>query len=78
MKVLMKVYAQFHENYGFSWIVTDINPEFTMGDMARKRQEIISRLKAEGVFDLNKELKIPMFAQRIAVECYGGRLRRLL
>ncbi len=67
MKVLMKVYAQFHENYGFSWIVTDINPEFTMGDMARKRQEIISRLKAEGVFDLNKELKIPMFAQRIAV-----------
>ena len=67
MKVLMKVYAQFHENYGFSWIVTNINPEFTMGDMARKRQEIISRLKAEGVFDLNKELKIPMFAQRIAV-----------
>lgn len=67
MKVLMKVYAQFHENYGFSWIVTDINPEFTMGDMARKRQEIISRLKAAGVFDLNKELKIPMFAQRIAV-----------
>lgn len=67
MKVLMKVYAQFHENYGFSWIVTDINPEFTMGDMARKRQEIIRRLKAAGVFELNKELKIPMFAQRIAV-----------
>lgn len=67
MKVLMKVYAQFHENYGFSWIVTDINPEFTVGDMARKRQEIIARLKAEGVFDLNKELRVPMFAQRIAV-----------
>jgi len=67
MKVLLKVYAQFHENYGFSWIVTDINPEFTMGDMARKRMEIIRRLKAEGVFDLNKELRIPMFAQRIAV-----------
>lgn len=67
MKVLLKVYAQFHENYGFSWIVTDINPEFTMGDMARKRMEIIRRLKAEGVFNLNKELRIPMFAQRIAV-----------
>lgn len=67
MKVLMKVYAQFHENYGFSWIVTDINPEFTMGDMARKRQEIIRQLKAEGVFDLNRELTLPMFARRIAV-----------
>lgn len=67
MKVLLQVYAQFHENYGFSWIVTDIDPTYTMGDMARKRQEIIRQLKAEGVFDLNKELLIPMFAQRIAV-----------
>lgn len=67
MKVLLKVYPQFHEQYGFSWIVTDINPEFTLGDMARKRQEIIRQLKSEGVFDLQKELVIPMFAQRIAV-----------
>ena len=41
MKVLLKVYAQFHEAYGFSWIVTDIDPTYTLGDMARKRQEII-------------------------------------
>lgn len=67
IKVLLKVYPQFHEQYGFSWIVTDINPEFTLGDMARKRQEIIRLLKSEGVFDLQKELVIPMFAQRIAV-----------
>lgn len=67
MKVLLKVYPQFHEQYGFSWIVTDINPEFTLGDMARRRQEIIRQLKQEGVFDLQKELVIPMFAQRIAV-----------
>lgn len=67
MKVMLQVYPQFHEQYGFSWIVTDINPEFTLGDMARKRQEIIRQLKAEGVFDLQKELAIPMFAQRIAV-----------
>ena len=67
MKVLLKVYPQFHEQYGFSWIVTDINPEYTLGDMARKRQEIIRQLKEEGVFDLQKELVIPMFAQRIAV-----------
>lgn len=67
MKVLLKVYPQFHENYGFSWIVTDIDPTFTMGDMARKRLEIIRLLKEEGVFDLNKQLSLPLFAQRIAV-----------
>ena len=67
MKVLLKVHAQFHENYGFSWIVDDIDPTYTMGDMARKRMEIIQTLKKEGVFDLQKELKLPMFCQRIAV-----------
>lgn len=67
LKVMLKVYPDFHEAYGFSWIVTDINPEFTMGDMARKRLEIINKLKVDGVFDLQKDLQIPMFAQRIAV-----------
>ena len=67
MKVLLKVHAQFHENYGFSWIVDDIDPTYTMGDMARKRMKIIQTLKEEGVFDLQKELKLPMFCQRIAV-----------
>lgn len=67
MKVLLKVYAQFHEAYGFSWIITDIDPKYTMGDMARKRQEIIQQLKKEGVFDLNRELQLPMFTQRVAV-----------
>lgn len=67
MKVLMKVYPQFHEAYGFSWIVTDIDPTYTLGDMARRRQEIVRRLKEEGVFDLNKQLPLPLFAQRIAV-----------
>ena len=55
MKVLLQVHAQFHESYGFSWIVSDIDPTFTLGDMARKRQETIRKLKEEGVFDLNKE-----------------------
>ena len=67
MKVLLKVYAQFHETYGFSWIVSDIDPTYTIGDMARKRQEIIRQLKEEGVFDLQRELSIPTFAKRIAV-----------
>ena len=64
---MLQVHAQFHPQYGFSWIVDDINPEFTMGDMMRKRQEIVRRLKEEGVFDLQKELRLPMFASRIAV-----------
>ena len=67
MKVLLKVYPQFHEAFGFSWIVTDIDPTYTLGDMARKRQEIIRQLKEEGVFDLQKELTLPLFCQRIAV-----------
>ena len=67
MKVLLKVYAQFHETYGFSWIVTDIDPTYTLGDMARKRQEIIRQLKAEGVFDLQRELRLPLFCQHIAI-----------
>ena len=67
MKVLLRVYAQFHEAYGFSWIVSDIDPTYTLGDMARKRQEIIRQLKEEGVFDLQRELRIPTFAKRIAV-----------
>ena len=67
MKVLLRVYAQFHEAYGFSWIVSDIDPTYTLGDMARKRQEIIRQLKEEGVFDLQRELHIPTFAKRIAV-----------
>lgn len=67
LKVLLRVKANFHEAYGFSWIVVDIDPAFTMGDMARKRMEIVARLKEEGVFDLQKELCLPMFCQRVAV-----------
>lgn len=67
MKVMLKVKAQFHPAYGFSWIVSDINPEYTIGDLMRRRQEIVRQLKADGVFDLQRELSLPMFAQRIAV-----------
>ena len=67
LKVRLSVYADFHEAYGFSWIVSDIDPTFTLGDMARKRLEIVRTLKEQGVFDLQKELRLPMFAQRVAV-----------
>lgn len=67
MKVMLRVKADFHAAYGFSWIVIDIDPTYTLGDMARRRQEIIAQLRMEGVFDLQKQLELPMFAQRIAV-----------
>ena len=67
MKVLLSVSADFHEAYGFSWIVDDIDPSYTLGDMARKRIAIINELKAQGVFDMQKQLSLPMFAMRIAV-----------
>ena len=72
LKVLLHVSAQLDEAYGFSWIVTDIDPTYSIGDMARKRQEIIRQLKEEGVFDLQRELSIPMFAKRIAVISAAG------
>ena len=67
MKVMLQVAVSFHEAYGFAWIVQDIDPTYTMGDMARKRLEIIRQLRQEGVLDMQKELTIPMFAQRVAV-----------
>ncbi|MBR2203416.1 MAG: exodeoxyribonuclease VII large subunit [Prevotella sp.] len=67
MKVLLQVRANFHEAYGFSWIVQDIDPTFTLGDMARRRKEILEQLRQEGVIDNNRSLAISPFATRIAV-----------
>jgi exodeoxyribonuclease VII large subunit len=67
IKVMVKVSIEFHELYGYSLNVVDIDPTYTLGDMAKKRLEIIERLKAEGVFTLNKELPFPTLPKRIAV-----------
>lgn len=67
MKVMVQVSVNYHEQYGISLVINDINPEFTLGDMARRRIEIIQRLKAEGIIDMNKELEWPEVPQRIAV-----------
>lgn len=67
LKVLVKVSVDFHELYGFSLTVLDIDPAYTLGDMARRRQEIIRRLKEEGVYTLNKELPFPVLPRRLAV-----------
>ena len=67
LKVLVKVSIEFHELYGYSLTVLDIDPAYTLGDMIRKRMEIIRQLKEEGVFTLNKELPLPTLPKRIAV-----------
>lgn len=67
LKVLLQVKIVFHELYGCSLDVCDIEPAYTVGDMARRRQLVIKRLTEEGVIDLNKELDFPLLPQRIAV-----------
>ena len=67
IKVLVKVTVQFHELYGYSLTVLDIDPTYTLGDMARRRREILLQLEEEGVLTLNKELEMPVLPQRIAV-----------
>ncbi|MFC2322637.1 exodeoxyribonuclease VII large subunit [Tannerella forsythia] len=67
LKVLVNVSVGYHELYGLSLTVHDIDPSYTLGDMARKRMEVIRRLQEEGVFDLNKELTLAILPQRIAV-----------
>ncbi len=67
IKVLVKVTVDFHELYGYSLTVIDIDPAYTLGDMARRRKEIIRRLEEEGVLTLNKELEMPLLPQRVAV-----------
>lgn len=67
IKVLVKVTVGFHELYGFSLTIIDIDPTYTLGDMARRRKEILNRLDAEGILTLNKELDFPELPQRIAV-----------
>lgn len=67
MTVLVRVSPNFHEAFGFSLIISDIDPTFTLGDMARRRQEVIDKLKADGVWDMNRELQFPSLPQRVAV-----------
>ncbi len=67
MKVLANVAVQYHELYGLSLNVRDIDPNYTLGERARKRQEVINRLINEGVYDMNRQLPLPDVPQRIAV-----------
>ena len=67
IKILCKASVEFHPQYGLSLNITDIDPSYTLGDLARKKQEVIQRLRKEGVFDMNREVLFPLVPQRIAV-----------
>lgn len=67
LKVLVKAKIEYHEIYGLSLVITDIDPAFTVGELAMKRQQIIHRLEQEGVITMNKEIDFPYAPQRIAV-----------
>ncbi|HTZ18101.1 MAG TPA: exodeoxyribonuclease VII large subunit [Dissulfurispiraceae bacterium] len=67
MKVLFLAAVTFHEVYGLSLNIKDIDPAYTMGEMALRKREIVERLKKEGIIDRNKELSLPIVPQRIAV-----------
>jgi len=67
IKLLCRASVEFHPLYGFSLNINDIDPSYTIGDLARKKQEVISRLRKEGVMEMNRELPFPTVPQRIAV-----------
>lgn len=67
LKILVEAKVTFHELYGYALNIIDIDPTYTLGDMARKRKEILAQLEADGVLTLNKELALPRPLSRIAV-----------
>ena len=67
IKILAKVLVSYHELYGFSLQITDIDPSYTLGDMERQRQQTIAQLQQDGVWDMNREVPMPTVVQRIAI-----------
>ena len=67
LKVLVSVSVEFHRVYGFSLNLRDIDPTFTIGEMAARRLQIIKQLEADGVVEMNKQLVMPVLVQRLAV-----------
>jgi exodeoxyribonuclease VII large subunit len=67
IKILVKAKIEYHELYGLSLVINDIDPAFTLGEMAIKRQLVIKKLEDEGVFSMNREIDFPLLPQKIAV-----------
>ena len=66
-KILAEVSVSFHELYGLSLTITDIDPEYTLGEWALRRREILRRLEEDGVLEMNRQLPTPLLPQRLAV-----------
>ncbi len=67
LKILAKVLVSYHELYGFSLQITDIDPSYTLGDLERQRQQTIAQLQQDGVWEMNREVTLPTVVQRVAV-----------
>ena len=67
LKVLVRVVVNFHETYGYSLQIIDIDPSYTLGDVERRRRETIEQLMADGIWDMNRELTLARPTLRIAV-----------
>lgn len=67
LNVLVSVSVEFHGVYGFSLNIRDIDPTFTIGEMAARRLKIIRQLETDGIVDMNKQLPLPQLMQRIAI-----------
>jgi exodeoxyribonuclease VII large subunit len=72
LKILVKTKVEYHEIYGLSLIICDIDPSYTLGDMALKRKLMIKRLEEEGVLTMNRDLGLPPLLQRIAIISSSG------
>lgn len=67
MKILAKALVSYHELYGLTLQIVDLDASYTLGEVQRQRQMTIKRLQADGVWDMNRETAMPMLVQRIAV-----------
>ena len=67
LKILIRVKIEYHEIYGLSLLINDIDPAFTIGEMALRRQQILKKLEEDGVLTMNRELDFPVVPQRIAI-----------
>jgi exodeoxyribonuclease VII large subunit len=67
MKIMMNVTVEFHELYGFSLLIKDIDPSYTLGDIARRKLEVLQKLEEEGILEMNKSLPHPLVFQKIAI-----------
>lgn len=72
LKVLVCGSVSYHSAFGMSFVITAIDPSFTMGEAERRRREIIERLTKEGVIDLNQTLEWPDVALRVAIISASG------